>query len=72
MNVYGWVFKPYVRFCVWQLSSKTYCFLPSIGQLTMRNIFSAKYMFAMVPTKEYSLQNSAFCLFQKLERQSVV
>ena len=33
--------------------AKTYCFLPSIGQLTMPNFFSAKYMFAMVPTKEY-------------------
>ena len=22
MNVYGWVFKLYVRFCVWQLSGK--------------------------------------------------
>ena len=42
--------------------AKTCCFLPSIGQLTMPNFFSAKYMFAMVPTKEYSIQNSAFCL----------
>ena len=33
--------------------AKTYCFLPSIGQLAMPNFFSAKYMFAMVPTKEY-------------------
>ena len=46
--------------------AKTYCFLPSIGQLTMPNFFSAKYMFAMVPTKEYSIQNSAFYLSQKL------
>ena len=46
--------------------AKTYCFLPSIGQLAMPNFFSAKYMFAMVPTKEYSIQNSAFCLSQKL------
>ena len=46
--------------------AKTYCFLPSIGQLTMPNFFFAKYMFAMVPTKEYSIQNSAFCLSQKL------
>ena len=27
-----------------------YCFLPSIGQLAMPIFFSAKYMFAMVPT----------------------
>ena len=46
--------------------AKTYCFLPSIGQLTKPNFFSAKYMFAVVPTKEYSMQNSAFCLSQKL------
>ena len=36
-----------------QYMAKTYCFLPSIGQLAMPNFFSAKYMFAMVPTKEY-------------------
>ena len=45
--------------------AKTYCFLPSIGQLTMPNFFLPN-MFAMVPTKEYSIQNSAFCLSQKL------
>ena len=33
--------------------AKKYCFLPSIGQLAMPKFFSAKYMFAMVPTKEY-------------------
>ena len=33
--------------------AKTFCFLPSIGQFAMPQIFSAKYMFAMVPTKEY-------------------
>ena len=33
--------------------AKIYCFLPSIGQLAMLKLFSAKYMFAMVPTKEY-------------------
>ena len=32
--------------------AKTYCFLPSTGQLAMPKFFSAKYMFAMVPTKE--------------------
>ena len=32
---------------------KTYCFLPSIGQLAMPKFFSAKYMFAIVRTKEY-------------------
>ena len=26
MNVYGWVFKLYVRFCVWQLSGKNILF----------------------------------------------
>ena len=31
---------------------KIYCFLPSTGQLAMPNIFSAKYMFVMVATKE--------------------
>ena len=51
--------------------AKTYCFLPSIGQLTMPNFFLPN-MFAMVPTKEYSIQNSAFCLSQKLLKQSVV
>ena len=46
--------------------AKTYCFWPSIGQLTMPNFFFffAKYMFAMVPTKGYGIQNSAFCLPQ--------
>ena len=39
--------------------AKTYCYLPSISQLAMPDFFSAKYMFAMVPTKEYSVQNSA-------------
>ena len=34
---------------VWQKP----CFLPSIGQLAMPKFFSDKYMFAMVPTKEY-------------------
>ena len=59
MNVYGWVFKLHVH---------------SIGQLTMPDVclqwyqqgMSAKYMFAMVPTKDYSIQNSAFGLSQKL------
>ena len=32
--------------------AKTYCFLPSIGQLAMAKLFSAKYMFAMVSTKK--------------------
>ena len=31
--------------------AKTYCFLPSIGQLAMPKFIFAKYMFAMVPTK---------------------
>ena len=26
MNVYGWIFKLYVRFCVWQLSGKSILF----------------------------------------------
>ena len=65
MNVYGWVFKLYVRFCVGKCLAKTYCFLLSIGQLTMPNLFSAKYMFAMIPTKECRIQNPAFCLSQK-------
>ena len=43
MDIYGWLFKLTVR----------YCFLPSMGQLAMPKFFSAKYMFAMVPTKEY-------------------
>ena len=30
-----------------------YCCLSSIGQLAMPNFFSAKYMFAMIATKEY-------------------
>ena len=33
--------------------TKTYCFLSLTGQLAMPKFFSAKYMFAMVPTKEY-------------------
>ena len=33
--------------------AKTYCFLLSIGQLAMLKCFSAKYMFAMVGTKEH-------------------
>ena len=38
MNVYGWAFKLYVRFCVWQLWHIA-SFLPSIGQLTMPIFF---------------------------------
>ena len=38
MNVYGWVFKLYVRFCVWQLSGKSILFF-TLGQLTMPNFF---------------------------------
>ena len=34
-----------------QCMAKTYCFLPSIGQLAMPNFF-VKYIFAMVATKE--------------------
>ena len=34
-----------------QYMAKTYCFLPSIGQLAMPNFF-VKYIFAMVATKE--------------------
>ena len=33
--------------------AKKFCFLPLIGQLAMPQIFSAKYIFAVVPTKEY-------------------
>ena len=33
--------------------TKTYWFLPSIGQLAMSKFFSAKCKFAIVPTKEY-------------------
>ena len=42
----------YVFVCAYCLA-KIYCFLPSIGQLAMPKFFSAKYMFAMVPAKEY-------------------
>ena len=34
---------------------KIYCFLRSAGQLAMPKFFSAKYMFVMVPTKEYRI-----------------
>ena len=33
--------------------AKTYCFLPSIGQLAMPKLSSVKYMLAIVPLKEY-------------------
>ena len=48
----GYLNYMYVFVCGNSLA-KTYCFLPSIGQLAMPHFFSAKYMFAMVPTKEY-------------------
>ena len=43
MDVYGWLFKLYARFCEWQLSGKNILFfLLSIGQLAMPNFFPAK------------------------------
>ena len=66
MDLDGWVYKLDVCFCVWQLSGKTYCFLPLTDLLAMPNFFSAKYMFAMVLIKECSRQNSAICLPEKL------
>ena len=72
MSVYGWVFKLYVRFCVWQLSGKNILLFTFDRSVNKAQFFSAKYMFAMVPTKEYSIQNSAFCLSQKPKKQSVV
>ena len=44
MDVHGWVFTLHLRFCVWPLSGKTYCFLPSIGQLAMPNFFCQIYV----------------------------
>ena len=44
MNVFGWVFKLYVRFCVRQFSGKSILFLPSIGQLTMLIFFCQIYV----------------------------
>ena len=46
----GYLHYIYVFVCGHCLA-KTYCFLPSIGQLAMPNFF-VKYMFAMLPTKE--------------------
>ena len=44
----------YMYIFVWgNCLAKTYCFFPSIGQLAMPSFFPSKYMFAMVPTKEY-------------------
>ena len=48
----GYLNYMYIFVCGNRLA-KTYCFLPSIVQLKMPKFFSAKYMFAMVPTKEY-------------------
>ena len=43
MDVHGWVFTLYLRFCVWPLA-KTYRFLPSIGQLAILNFFCQIYI----------------------------
>ena len=40
--------------------AKTYCFLPSIFQLAMPTFFSAKYMFAMVPTERIQHKEFSF------------
>ena len=48
----GYLKYMYVFVCGNSLA-KTYCFLLSIGQLPMPKFFPAKYMFAMVPTKDY-------------------
>ena len=52
MDIYGWVFKLYVRFCVWQLSGKNIVFTFN-RSVSNAQIFFAKYIFAMVPIKEY-------------------
>ena len=52
MNFYGWVFKLCVRFCEWQLSGKNILFFTFNRSVNNAQFFSAKYMFAMVPTKE--------------------
>ena len=52
MDIYGWVFKLYVRFCVvivWQ-KHIVFTFNRSVSNA---QFFSTKYMLAMVPTKEY-------------------
>ena len=49
----GYLNYMYVFIVCGNCLAKAYCFLPSIGQLAMPEFFSAKYMFAMVPTKEY-------------------
>ena len=50
----GYLKYMYVFVCGNYLA-KIYCFLRSTGQLAILNFFSAKYMFVMVPTKEYRI-----------------
>ena len=48
----GWYLNCMYAFLCGNCLTKRYCFLPSIGQLAKPKFVSAKYMFAMVPTKE--------------------
>ena len=43
MNVYGWVFKLYVRFCVWQLSGKNILFFTF-----NRSVNNAQFFFCQI------------------------
>ena len=43
MNVYGWVFKLYVRYCVWQLSGKNILFFTF-----SRSVNNAQFFFCQI------------------------
>ena len=52
MDIYGWGFKLYVRFCVCILSGKNILFFTFNRSVSNAQFFFVKYMFAMLPTKE--------------------
>ena len=95
MDVHGWVFTLYLRFCVWPLSGKNILFFTfnrsvsnaqfffcqiyvcngtnkRIQKKLKENFERQKLMAGGKNAHNYSMQNSAFCLSQKLFRQSVV
>ena len=49
MDVHGWVFTLYLRFCVWPLSGKNILFFTFNRSVSNAQFFLVKYMLAMVP-----------------------
>ena len=68
MDVYGWLFKLYKGFCVWQLSRKTYCFLHPIGQLAMPNFLFCQIYVCNGTNKRIQHTESSFLPVAKAKK----